>query len=91
MSDSYIQHSKGGTAFVGEDAVRLMAALTLRSGLDLLAKHIRPAKGWTITGALGSASRYTGKSYKRNEIDKAIADLTIWIETMRAGLEVRND
>lgn len=88
MNDSHITLSKGGMAFVGDDATRLFQAVTLRSGIGLLQVGIRPSRGWTMTGALKTATTFTGKTYKRTEADKAKADLTLWIETMKAALPV---
>jgi hypothetical protein len=35
-----------------------------------------------------AASRVTGKRYKRTELAKAEADLTVWIEAMKLALPV---
>jgi hypothetical protein len=41
-----------------------------------------------MTGTLKLVKRYTGKTYKRTEVERAIADLTIWIETMKSAIPV---
>ena len=84
--ESYISHSKGGTMFVGPDAMRLFQAVTLHSGLGLLQKGIKPARHWTMTKALQLATSYTGKPYKRSQAEMARADLLVWIDEMRAAL-----
>jgi hypothetical protein len=89
--DSYISHSKGGIMFAGPDAVRFFHAAALRSGLGLLKVGIKPARGWTITKALKMAGTYTGKQYKRTEIDRAMADMKIWIDAMRCALPVERE
>ena len=86
--DSYISVGPSGTLFSGDDAVRLFQAATLRSGLGLLAVGIKPNRAWTITSALKLATGYTGKKYKRTEIDKARADLQQWIIAMRSSLPI---
>jgi hypothetical protein len=88
MSDSEIVVSAGGTMFAGPDATRLFAAATLRSALGLLAKGITPTRGLTITRALAMCQPYTGKQYKRTQIEQARADLLVWIETMKSALPV---
>lgn len=88
MSDSHISVSSGGTTFVGDDATRLFAACTLRSAIKLLRAGIKPTRGYTMTKALNATTLYTRKRYRRGEVDKALADLSVWIETMRAALPV---
>jgi hypothetical protein len=88
MDDSYISHGKGGTMFSGPDAVRLFQAMSLHAGLGLLKAGIKPTRDWTITKALHAAAQYTGKTYKRTEIDRARIDLKIWIDTMRSALPI---
>jgi hypothetical protein len=85
---SYIKIGPGGTLFAGPDAVELMAAAVLRSGLGLMAKGIRPTRGVTMTGLLSMVTKYTGKKYKRTQHEQARADLQVWIETMKAALPV---
>ena len=86
MNDSYIKTGPGGTLISGPDGIRLFRAATVRSGLGLLKVGIRPAQGWTITKALNFTTALTGKRYKRTEIDKAMADLTVWIELMKSAI-----
>lgn len=89
MTDSHIKtFGKGGVSFVGPDAVNLFRAATLRSALGLLAKGITPTRGLTRTRALAMCKEYTGQDYKRGEIERAQADLTTWIETMKSALPI---
>jgi len=83
-----ITYNKAGdaVAFSGPDAVRLYQAAALMSGIGLLQKGIKPNRHWTMKAALAMATRFTGNTYKRNEADRARADLHIWIVTMKAAL-----
>lgn len=91
MDESYISHDKGGTMFAGPDAVMLFQAIALRSGLGLFKVGIKPGRGWTIKRALQMATSYTRKPYKRTEIDRAMADLALWIHAMRSALPIIKD
>jgi len=87
MTDSYVEHGKGGTMFVGPDAVRLVQALTLASALKLYALHkIIPTRGVTPTLMLAMASAVTGKRYKRGAYLTAAADVDKWAREMRDAL-----
>jgi hypothetical protein len=86
--ESSITYNAKGDAvgFNGLDAVRLFQAAALASGIGLLQKGIKPGRGWTMKAALARASTITGKTYKRSEADKARADLSVWVQTMKAAL-----
>lgn len=87
MIESKIVTGAGGTVtFVGPDAARLYAATALRSALGLLAKGIQPTRGFTLTRALQAASAYTGKKYRRAQIETAREDLRVWCDEMSAAL-----
>jgi hypothetical protein len=88
--DSSITHDNGGTMFAGNDAVHLYRAAVVRSSLGLLQKGIQPTRGMTMTKVLKLVTYYTGKTYKRTESNKAIDDLTVWIETMKSAIPVEN-
>jgi hypothetical protein len=91
MTDSYISHGKGGTVFAGADAIRLFTAVTVRSAIGMLKKGIKPSRHWTMTKALRMATSYSGKTYKRTEADRAMADLTLWIDAMRCALPIEKE
>ena len=76
--------------FVGPDATNLFRAVTLRSALGLLKVGITPTRGLTTAKALKLATEYTGKKYKRTEIDKAREDIKVWCDTMKAALPVEH-
>ena len=63
------------TSFTTPDEIDYFKLTSLKAGLKLLKVGIVPHRGWTLTKALKWASAYTGKSYRRNEVDTAIADL----------------
>lgn len=62
-------------AFSGEKAVDIFRIRVLSSGLTLLSKGITPTRGLTLSKALKMATEYTGKKYKRTEIETAREDL----------------
>src|SRR4051812_28662227 len=87
--NSQISVSPGGTCFEGRDGVALFRAIALRSGLRLYAKTgMRPNRMWTPTAMLQAATGYTGQKYRRGQHEKAAADLTLWIDAMRAAIPV---
>lgn len=88
--DSYISVGKHGSmTFDGPDAVLLFLATTLRGAIGLYLKTgMKAGRTYTVTNMLDAAGRVTGKRYKRSELAKAQADLTTWIEAMKAALPV---
>ena len=63
------------TMFTTPTELQYYQVTALRAGLKLLKVGITPHRGWTITKALKWTREYTGRTYKRTEIDAAIADL----------------
>lgn len=88
MNDSEIKVGAGGTMFAGHDAVKLFQAVALRNGLKLLKAGIKPSRGWTKAKALAACKQFTGKTYKWTQLDEAVADLNVWIETMKSAIPV---
>lgn len=87
MTDSYVELGKGGTSFVGNDAVEFFTVMNLRNSISLYQKcGVIPTKGFGIMKMMKLAGKYTGQKYKRNEYDRVVQDLTVWIETMRSAL-----
>jgi len=79
----------GGMSFVGPDAVRLFAAVSLKSAIGLHRKcGMIPTRGVTITKMLAQATQVTGKQYRRGQHQQAEADLQIWIDAMKAALPI---
>jgi hypothetical protein len=89
MNDDHIHVGKGGTSYIGHDATHLFRATMLRSGIKMYAAcGMIPTRGVTISKMLAMASEYTGRKYKRGEYAAAQADLTQWIEAMKAALPI---
>lgn len=88
VTDSEITYNAEGeaTCFSGPDAVEVYRAAVLSSALGLLRAGITPTRGLTATKALAMCHRYTGRRYKRTEVEQARADLRVWIETMKSAL-----
>lgn len=89
--DSYIKVAPSHTLFAGRDAIQLYRATMLRSAIKLATKRIQITRGLTMTKALAYASEYTGQKYKRTEAERAITDLTAWIETMKSALPITHE
>ena len=88
MADSYIQTNASGTMFAGPDAVELFKAMQIKSALKMWRVGLKATRGVRLKNLLSMTSEYTGKPYKRTEVDTAIADLVQWIEAMKAALPV---
>ena len=88
MTDSSVTYNKHGdaVAFCGPDAVHLFRAASLVAGIGLLQKGIKPGRAWSMRRALLVAGQYTGKQYKRKQAAEAVADLRVWISTMKTAL-----
>lgn len=87
--DSKIVVRKGvAVSYCGPDATELFRAKVLRSAIEMGVKGIRATRGFSLTKGLAMCERYTGRKYKRTESGQAIADLTIWIETMHSAIPV---
>jgi len=91
MTDSHITRFPGGMSFVGPDATSLLRAIQLRAGIKLhKVSGLIPTRGVTITRMFTLATDYTGQTYKRGEHDRAVEDLTVWIETMKSAIPVED-
>jgi hypothetical protein len=87
--DSFIEVSASATTFVGPDATLLFSATTLRGAIGFYLKtKMKVSRLHTPTAMLAAASRITGKPYKRTQLAQAQADLTTWIDAMKAALPV---
>ncbi len=95
MSQDGIHYNAQGDAvsFSGHDAVEIYRAATLASALGLLSKGICPTRGLTRRKALAMCERYTGQHYRNTvaEIERARADLRVWVQTMKSALPVTQD
>ena len=89
--DSELHIDKNGkvSAYIGPDATQLFRAKATKMAISLHEKTgMIPTRGVTITKLFAIAGQYTGKKYKRGEHARAVADLTIWINTMASALPV---
>lgn len=63
------------TSFNGPAGVDVFRMRVMLSAAKLLSKGIRPNRAYTKTNVMAAISQYTGRKYKRTELDKAIADM----------------
>ena len=78
------------TCYSGPDATELFSAMNVRMGLKLAKVGIKLTRGVGYSDLLKMTKRYTGQTYKRGEYDRALADLQVWIETMKSALPVEH-
>lgn len=91
MTESYLTYHPDGTAssFVGPDAVSMYRAALIATSLKLWVKTgIIPTRGFGITKMLAEATRITGKKYTRKTATQASADVTLFVQEMKAALPV---
>lgn len=91
--ESYLGTNQKGEVVnhVGADAVRRFHAITVKHAIKMIGEtggKLIPTRGYNMKRGLIDASKITGKTYKRTEWQKAIADLDIWINNMTAALPV---
>lgn len=93
MNDSSIDiRTGGGFSITGRDGVHFYRAIVLRQSIKMFAATgMKPTRGVGGPQMLTLAGEYTGKKYKRGQYDAAVADLSVWIETMRAALPTTVD
>ena len=89
MSDSYIQNSQSGTAYVGPDAVQFFRAKSIRYALHLWHRTgLRPSRGVRLRDLIDAASDITGKKYPKrtSHIPFIVDDLEVWMSAMQSAL-----
>lgn len=87
-----VTHKGGGITYSGRDAVHLFRAMTLRGNIKLFVKtKMIPTRGVTGPVMLRIATEITKKPYKRGQYAQAVADLDVWIETMKAALPITHE
>lgn len=89
--DRIVAEQGGGISFVGHDAVELYRVMHIRAAIKLYAATgIIPTRGVGIKKMLAMAGSYTNRRYPatKHSAALAIADLTVWIETMKSALPV---
>lgn len=72
------------TIFTGPDEVSIFQAISIKHGLGLMKKGLKPGRGWTPTAVRKTVEKITGNKYKRGEYDRPIADLEEWIQAKKA-------
>ena len=88
MTDSYVTKGDGYTSYVGADATRLLHAKTVFHALRACKAGMRLTRNATPTACFASASRITGKRYRRGQYDVAMADVREWILAMESALPI---
>lgn len=91
MTDSFISTTEATTTYSGATATQLYRGITISRGLRLWQSGIQPSAAWTKTATLKAASQLTGKEYGRGpkELERAIADMDVWVVEMRAKVPVK--
>jgi hypothetical protein len=92
-TDSHLVVRKDNTVqtYSGPDAVNFFRARILLSGLNMWADtggKMILTRGMTLKRMLEITTGYTGKSYKRKDLEQAIKDLDIWLQTMQTALPI---
>jgi hypothetical protein len=83
-----IVHSKGGTMFAGEQAVDVLAMITVAHGMKLYAKTgMKPNRAYTPTAMLKFASEKLGRKFKRTQMLEAAEALLAFAQAKRAMIE----
>lgn len=89
MSNPDVSHGPGGTMYAGPDAMSVVRATYLVSGLRLYAKSkMLLTRNATPTAMLAMATGFTGKKYKRGQYEQAADDVKVWSDLMKSGLQV---
>lgn len=88
MSEPHIHYyGKEGVSFSGKEAVEVCRVATLISAIKLSGKTgMVITRGFTLTKGLKMATTYTKVQYKRTEWQKAVDDLTAWMELMKSTI-----
>lgn len=92
MQSEIVLHKHGGATYAGKDATNLFRCITLRAGLKLFHKTgIKPTRGVGLKQMFAIAKEYTGKDYRRGQVDQCLADLDRWINTMKAAMPITDE
>lgn len=67
--------------FTGTEQTRCFAAIALKHAIRLYVKTgMKANRAYTPAAMLQAASGYTGKTYKRGQLQQAHDDLATWID-----------
>lgn len=90
MTNEITHRPNGGMSVTGPEAVKLYAAVVLRSAIKMYVKFgIKASRFHTPTAMLANASVYTGKTYKRGQLPQAFDDLNTWIAEQKSNGTVK--
>lgn len=79
------------TTFSGPAAVNVFGMTVLASGLDMYRKHkMIPNRAYTPKAMMEAAARYTGKTYKARDYERAANDLRELAKASAANLPEGN-
>jgi hypothetical protein len=87
--ESYVTHTAAGTQFVGEAAVQLYAAMSLRKCIDIYVKTgMQISRVHTPKAMAAAATKIMGKNYKSSKkaLAKASAELEVWISNSKVPI-----
>lgn len=73
------------TTFDTPEAISRYRAVVCKGALKLFKVGLCPGRGWTKTRAMQMASEFTGKTYKRGQLEVALKDMTDYVANLRAG------
>jgi len=84
---SSIEHSDGGSMYSGPDAIAVVRAYYLASGLKMYATcGLRPTRGVGPRDMMKMAEKLTGKKFKARDYLGAAAAVKEWASLMRSGI-----
>lgn len=87
-----VHYSAGGVSFVGYDAVHLYRAKLTKVALRAHQRTgLMVTRGATKRRLLDLIQSYTGKIYKRTQVEAALQDLEQWIVACEAAMPVTVD
>lgn len=87
MSNAIEYNTQGNAISFNGEGVNVFRAALLASSIGLYSKtKIIPTRGVTITKMLKMAEGYTGRLYKRTQLDMCIADLNTWVQRRKQEL-----
>ena len=72
--------------FAGTDQVKIYQAISCKCAINLHKKGIRINRHTRNKDLFSLAGSITGQTYKARDYDRAIQDLTAWIEQAKAAL-----
>jgi hypothetical protein len=85
-------HKNGGMSITGQTALRVYAATVLMSAIKLYIKSgMKVNRAYTPANMLATASQYTGKTYKRGQLQLAFDDLRAWCDEQHTNGTINHE